>query len=150
MYPRAVAPDAEHPWIDDSEKPLYVVTYPRDRTDEDVRQGHRAIRSVYEKTSVPVAWVVDASAVRSAPATQRRIVAEHERSVRRYAERWCAGLAVVIPNALVRGFFTAVTWLAPLSFPHRLFETRPAAMAWARRQLDAADRRDRQSRDRTG
>lgn len=139
---------ADHPWIDDSDAPLYVVTYPGNRTDEEVRQGHLAIRRVYEKTAVPVAWVVDASAVRSAPATQRRIVAEHERSVKRHAERWCAGLAVVIPNALVRGFFTAVTWLSPLSYPHRMFDTREAAEAWARDQLAAFTRSGSAVRDR--
>lgn len=140
---------AEHPWIDDSRAPLYVVTYPRDRTDEEVREGHLGIRRIYERTSVPVAWVVDASAVRSAPATQRRIVAEHERRVRPMALRWCAGLAVVIPNSLVRGFFTAVTWLAPLEYPHRIVETREEALAWARRQLDRMERNGG-VRDRTG
>ena len=145
-----MAPDSDHPWIDDSEKPLYVVTYPRERTDEDVRLGHRGIRSIYERTTVPVAWVVDASAVRSAPATQRRIVSEHERSVRAHAIQWCAGLAVVIPNSLVRGFFTAVTWLAPLSYPHQLFETRDEAMAWAREQLRRAEERENRLRGRTG
>jgi hypothetical protein len=112
------------------------VRYPAVRTDEEVFEAHAAIRALYESTLRPVAWVVDASEVRDAPATQRRIVAEHEQRVRPLAERWCAGLAVVLPNALVRGFFTAVTWFAPLSYPHRTFETVDEATIWARGQLE--------------
>lgn len=124
-----------HPWIDAGEAPLYVVHYPRVRSDEEVRAAHDGIRSLYESTRVKVAWVVDASDVRDAPATQRRIVAEHEQRVRPLAERWCAGLAVVLPNPIVRGFFTAVTWFAPLTYPHTIVETREDALRWARGRL---------------
>lgn len=130
-----------HPWIDASDAPLYVVHYPTVRSDQDVYDAHVAIRTIYENTRGPIAWVVDASDVRDAPATQRRIVAEHEANVRPIAERRCVGLAVVIPNAIVRGFFTAVTWVSPLSYPHKIFEKRSSAIAWARGQLAAAQGR---------
>lgn len=124
-----------HPWIDPREAPLYIVRYPRERTERDVKEAHDGIRAIYEGTRVCVAWVVDASEVRDAPATQRRIVAEHEQRVRPHAERWCAGLAVVLPNPLARGFFTAVTWFAPLTYPHTIVETREEALQWARARL---------------
>jgi hypothetical protein len=126
-----------HPWIDASEAPLYVIHYPAARSDDEVVAAHAAIRAIYESSDRRVGWVVDASDVRDAPATQRKIVAEHEARVRLLAERRCAGLAVVLPNAIVRGFFTAVTWISPLAYPHRIFQNRQAASAWVREQLAA-------------
>ena len=114
-----------------------MVRYPAVRTDDEVRDAHATVRAIYEHTRQRVAWVVDASEVRDAPATQRKIVSEHEQQVKPLAERWCAGLALVLPNPLVRGFFTAVTWIVPLSYPHRVFADAPSALVWARAQLEA-------------
>ncbi|MEM9067767.1 MAG: hypothetical protein AAGE52_04650 [Myxococcota bacterium] len=105
------------------------------RTTDEVREAHAAIREVYLSTDRVIAWVVDATAVGRATAVERRIVSEHEKSVAPLARRWCAGLAVVIPNELVRGFFTAITWLAPLRYPHKVFSNRLEATAWAENQL---------------
>lgn len=135
-----MAPKATHPWLDDRRAPLYVVTYPVERTDPDVRAAHADIERIYRETNEPVAWVVDASNVSSAPATQRKIVAEHEERVRPFARRRAAGLALVITNAFVRGIFTAVTWMTPLKYPHKIFGDRESAIAWARDQLREAQR----------
>ncbi|MFW5875184.1 MAG: hypothetical protein ACOCXM_00475 [Myxococcota bacterium] len=128
-------PHSTHAWIDDREAPVYVVTYPDERSDDQVREAHAAIERIYRETDEPVAWVVDASRMRWSPATQRRIVAEHEKRVRPFAERWASGLALVITNDFVRGLFTAVTWMAPLKYPYKMFADRTSAIGWARAQL---------------
>ena len=125
----------EHPWISDAEAPLYVLTYPRERTEDDVVASHDAVAAIYQRATGPVAWVVDASAVVGATPRERQIVAAHEERVGDIAARRCAGLALIIPNAPVRGLLTAVRWLSPARYPQQIVATREAAFIWVRQQL---------------
>jgi hypothetical protein len=127
-----------HAWIDPSRAPLYLVTYPAVRTLEDVKNAHEAIEFVYRRAVGPVAWLVDACSVRGASAKERRIVAEHEKRVSALAQRHCVGLGLVSPSAIVRGLFTAVTWLSPLKYPFKVFDTRAEAELWLLDRLAAS------------
>jgi hypothetical protein len=127
-----------HDWLDPSRAPLYVVTYPAVRAPEDVKHAHEAIESVYRRAAGPVAWLVDARSVRGANATERQIVVEHEKRVAPFARKYCAGLGLVIPNAIVRGLFTAVTWMAPLQYPFKVVDTCAEAELWLQGRLIAA------------
>jgi hypothetical protein len=138
MARRPLLHTAEHPWISAAEAPLYVVTYPRERTEDDVVASHDAIAAIYQRTTGLLAWVVDASAVVGASPRERQIVAAHEERVGEIAAQRCAGLALVIPNAAVRGLLTAVRWLAPARYPQQIVGTREAAFVWVRQQLARA------------
>lgn len=131
-------PIGTHPWISDAEAPLYVLTYPRDRTEDEVVASHDSVAAIYQRTTGPLAWVVDASAVVGASPRERQIVAAHEERVADAASQRCAGVALVIPNAAVRGLLTAVRWLAPARYPQQIVATREAAIDWVRQQLSQA------------
>lgn len=84
---------------------------------------------------MPVAWVVDLSAIREASASQRKIFAEHLARFEAHDIAYNCGSALVVPSAVLRGLVTAVFWVKPPKFPNQLFEKREDALAWATRQL---------------
>jgi hypothetical protein len=126
---------ASHPWIDASRAPLYVVTYPEAPSDREVLEGHQAIEEIYRRADSPLAWVVDARRVNKATPVQRRMVAEHEERTRALAEKFNAGLALVITSRLVRGMVTAVYWMSPPVYPYKIFDDMDRAQQWALQQL---------------
>jgi hypothetical protein len=129
---------ATHRWVDGSRAPLYVLTYPRERELSDMLAAHDTVEDVYRRTQGPIGWIVDATLVSGATAKERQIVVAHERRTGDAAAARCAGLALVIPNALVRGFYTAIRWVEPARYPCESFSTFEGAEAWVRAQLTAA------------
>jgi hypothetical protein len=81
------------------------------------------------------AIVVDASRSGVIDSAQRKLQAEwmlqHERELRLF----CAGIAFVITNPLVRGALTAITWLSPLPMPSIVVDRRESAISWCRQRL---------------
>ncbi len=132
-------PEIAHPWVDESEAPLYVLGYPPKATDEEVAVRHQEIATWYKKVNHPIAWVVDCANVIKAPATQRKIIAEHEKSIRPYSERFNVGVALVVGNSMVTGLLTAIYWLAPPPYAYKIFSEFELAKAWARERLVETD-----------
>jgi hypothetical protein len=130
-----LAEEKSHSWLDTSRAPLYVLTYPTDRDLEHVVAAHRAVEAIYRSARGPVAWLVDARLVTGATATERQAVASHEARVSELAQRYCVGLALVSPNMLVRGLFTAVTWISPLRYTFQTFGAMDEAERWLRGRL---------------
>ena len=127
-----------HRWVDGSRAPLYVLTYPRERQLADMLASHDVVEDLYRRTQGPIGWIVDASKVTSATPKERQIVVAHERRVSETAALRCAGLALVIPNALVRGFYTAIRWVEPARCPCETFSGFDEAEMWVRAQLASA------------
>lgn len=127
-----------HPWVDRSRAPLYVVTYPKERTELDLLKAHEAIAAVYQGGQGPLAWIVDATQVSGGTPKERSIVAAHEKRVADLAQRRCVGLGIVIPNALARGLYTAIRWIAPARYPCELFASYDEAERWVRQRLSEA------------
>lgn len=100
----------------------------------DITERQRFIESALHDRR-RVAIVFDASRSGERSATQRlewaRWIERHHRTISRFV----AGCAFVVPNPLVRGIVTAVSWLRPLPCPHTLVEVRQEAMLCARRWL---------------
>jgi hypothetical protein len=82
------------------------------------------------------ALVYDARLALPAPASQRRLQAEWMKLNEAAIRRGTAGLAFVIPSALVRGVLTAILWLQPLACPHVVTSSFDEGMRWARKQLE--------------
>ncbi|HMJ13916.1 MAG TPA: hypothetical protein VK524_21005 [Polyangiaceae bacterium] len=78
----------------------------------------------------PAIWIVDLSKIKSAPATQRRMFAEHEARVSASARKVIRGSAFVAPSAWLRGLLTAVYWLKPPVYPHAIVSTVAEARKW--------------------
>jgi hypothetical protein len=117
------------------------VTFPAQAEDDELVAFTLAIRTIYRTTNHEVTWILDCSRVRKVSAKQRGILAKHEEDIKPFARRYNAGLAFVIASPLVRGMITAVTWLAPLVYPHDIFADMPSAEAWCRGQLARAQAR---------
>ena len=125
---------ANHPWIDETRAPLYVVA-PPDCSDAEVNLLFRACDTIYADLTHDVAWVIDSTDARNVSAKMRRIVADHLRRNRLVMMTYVAGIAIVVPNAVMRGVFTAITWLVPLEFPHEVVQTRAQGLHWAEQAL---------------
>lgn len=90
---------------------------------------------VYRQTTGGLAWVIDASSVVGASALERKAVAAYERRTAEVARLRCRGLAVVIPNDVVRRLFTTIRWLAAPGYAEQVFSARDEAERWARARL---------------
>ncbi len=130
--------DIEHPWISNELKPLYRWTFPSEATDEDLAACIRAREDWVRRARYPFAWIIDLSNVSSAPATQRKTLAEHLKSCETFSARWNAGSALVVPSAWLRGLTTAVFWVSPPKYPTELFSNVTEAERWANKQLAQA------------
>ncbi len=84
------------------------------------------------------AVVVDASRSGVIDSAQRKLQAEWMQQHDRELRLFCAGVAFVITNPLVRGALTAITWLSPLPMPSTVVDRRDAALAWCRERLSAS------------
>lgn len=128
----------QHAWVDTSQAPLYVMTYPNQRSLQDVVDAHHVAEDIYQRTQGPIAWIVDATSVTGASAKERHVVAEYEKRIGGLAEARCVGVGLIIPNALVRGVYTAIRWMVPARYPFELVASYPQAEEWVRARLRAA------------
>jgi hypothetical protein len=127
-----------HPWIDLSNAPLFVLTYPHERSLGEVIAAHDAAEAVYRTTTGPLAWIVDGSQISSATAKERQVVVAYETRIADIAQSRCVGLGVVMNHAAVRGLYTAIRWIAPARYPQETFATYAGAERWVRAQLTTA------------
>ena len=81
------------------------------------------------------AIVLDASTAGVPTPSQRRMQTDQMRTDYERIKRQCVGGAFVIPSQLVRGGLTAMLWVQPLPFAHKVVADLPSAEAWCRAQL---------------
>ena len=128
----------DHPWIDSSRTPVYILRFPEVITDADLEACCIARERWAAKARFPVSWVSDLSNVRSVSAKQRKTMAEHLARFEPHDLAHNLGSAIVVPNAFLRGVVTAVFWLRPPKFPHQSFATPEEALRWAQSRHTAA------------
>ncbi len=133
-----IRPTISHPWVDERHAPLYVVSFPASATNEEVTAYCQAVEAWWPRVTEPVAFIVDASRVSSAEATQRQLLADHEKRNRLYTARYHAGSALVVSSQLIRGLITAVYWVAPPNYPHKVVTSRADAEKWVSARLAEA------------
>jgi hypothetical protein len=124
-----------HSWLDDSQWPLLVVTYPADPPLEDVVSVFSEVDAFYKRNSDHFAWVVDASRVQHTEAKARKATSEHEARSKDHMRQFNCGTAFIIKSTLVRGILTAIFWLAPPAYPYEIFSDLASARDWSLRQL---------------
>lgn len=76
-------------------------------------------------------------------AAERRHVASEMAAREAAIARHCAGIAIVLTGALLRGAVTAVLWLHPLKHPHAIMATRADGQALCAGWLGPRDPVDR-------
>lgn len=98
-----------------------------------LRDAEAMTKAIQERVFVrkePYTLMVDATHAGVPDAEVRRHFAEFSAKNRAHTQRYCKGEAYVMPSALVRGALTAVMWLSPFEYPHKVFATVNEARAW--------------------
>ena len=125
----------DHRWILVEGAPLYVMRFPSQTTDQELRGLIEAREHWARECRHTHAWLVDLSAVEKVPASQRRMFGEHLREMRPCDIRYNAGSGIVVGSPIVRGILTAVFWITPPEFPHSVHKYVDDARDWCRAQL---------------
>lgn len=123
-----------HPWVE-SRGQLFVVRFPAKPTCDEIEGFGAATHTFYENNQRPFSWVVDATAVAIQGALQRKTLAEVLEKDRAFLKRYCKGMAIIVPNALLRGAGQAILWLAPPGYAYRFFAAERSAFDWAEARL---------------
>ena len=138
-----------HAWIDPSDGPVYLLTYPRHHPEgsrEYVRyvahqQSLYALLAEWTKgRTSPYAFVVDLSKVQSSAMNRQRAI-QYLEHIKKRGSPQLACRAFVTPHEAVRGVMTAVFWQSPPNYPHQFFETVREARAWAEQRTASWDPR---------
>ncbi|MEM1417860.1 MAG: hypothetical protein AAGH15_23385, partial [Myxococcota bacterium] len=83
----------------------------------------------------PFAWVVDIHLAVRATSVHRRLFAEHDRRTVALDREHCAGVGLVVKNAVMRGMVTAVHWMQPPVYPYVVTNGRAEALEFCRTSL---------------
>ncbi len=127
-----------HPWVDQIDHQFYLWRVPPEPTTRDLEHALGAIQSWIQDLDEPYGWVTDPRNLRIVTvASQRKIIVEHLHAVESYSSRYCAGMATVVTNPMVRGIGTAIAWLYDYPFPVTYAATLDEAVGWVRVRLDA-------------
>lgn len=122
--------------VDEARAPVYVVTFSGAVTDAEFDRYLDEL-SVLTERGGQRALVYDARLASPARASQRRKQAEWMKRFDGAIRRSTAGIAFVIPSALVRGSLTAILWLQPLACQHLVTANLEHALGWARERLSS-------------
>lgn len=124
-----------HPFIDATRAPIYVMEFGESTTDEELKACCDAREAWAKRARYKVAWVVDLSRILEVTAKQRRIFADHLARFEPHDIAFNQGSALIVPNTFLRGVVTAIFWLKPPRFPNQTFANRTEAFAWAESRL---------------
>jgi hypothetical protein len=117
--------------------PLVIVTFRDSPTDAALERMFQVYEECYRRAE-PFHIINDGIRVRSAPAPrQRQLIAARAREHEPMSRAWVIGSVTVVPNALLRGIVTAITWLAPPVYPLSVRATMEEALDIAFERLTA-------------
>lgn len=121
--------------VDSSRWPLLCVRLPESVTDDEVQDYLDQLRTFRERREA-YALIIEASASRGFSARQRKMQADYIQSGMHLSRVHLRAFAFVADSSFQRGMLTAILWLNPPEWPHRIFRTTGEAIAWASTLLD--------------
>lgn len=129
---------SEGSFIDSSSWPICTVRF-RDRkwTDEDVEVFLSELKATYDSGELH-GMVVDARIHHLMNAAQRQRLVEYMKDYRPQAEALMKVMAVVVTSAMVRGAYTAVTWVYKPFWDIKLVKTPAEAVDYVVTRLEEA------------
>lgn len=122
--------------VDRSRWPIVRVRLPPVATDEEVQHYLDELAELRARRE-PYALVVIADESRGFSAKQRQMQADYIASGMDLSRRYLRGFAFVAASAMQRGMLTAIFWLRPPEWPHRVFRSVEEASVWARMLVEA-------------
>jgi hypothetical protein len=123
--------------IDESAFPIVVATF-RGHVTAEVLARYFARLDAWCSSGRSYAAVLDIARTSVPTAAERQHVGKEMAARDAAIARYCAGTAVVLTSALLRGAVTAVLWLHPLKHPHAIVATRADGRALCAGWIDAA------------
>jgi hypothetical protein len=128
-------PLVDHPWVDCSHYPVFLLKYPSSAPDCVVEDCFKKMELFYATNTRHFGWIQDLNDLSWAPGNQRRIVAEHIKRTEEHLSDYCAGIAYFCTKTAPRGFLTAVYWLQPPPHPYVVYASMDDCWNWIRQQL---------------
>jgi hypothetical protein len=126
------------PTFDTAYFPLVISTLPPVVTEETLAALMDGQREVFARRE-RFAHLGDLRALSGLPnARIRQRLAQWTKEIERDSARYNVGSALVVPNALVRGGLTALSWLHQPPSPQYVGATVPECYAWCIAKLEAA------------
>lgn len=125
----------DHPWIDESMAPLYIMRTPARMEDAELEGLLKSQIQPIIRTDHPYAFVLIAENLLFFPAKQRAMWAEAEATLSPFEKKWNAGQAFVVQSAFQRGGLKAVQWLSPPVYPYLVTASVDEAIAWGKEKL---------------
>ena len=117
--------------VDSSRWPIVRVRLPPVATDDEVQRYLDELGELRARRE-PYALVMIADESRGFNAKQRQMQADYIASGMDLSRKYLKAFAFVAESAMQRGMLTAVFWLRPPEWPHRVFRTVEEASVWAR------------------
>lgn len=125
----------DHPWIDSSKAPLYILYPPSVIANADLIDYLRLQEEFIVNRPHHYVWVCDVGHLFSFDAHQRALVAACDNTLKPYERIYNLGQAWVLESAMARGVLAALYWMSPPVYPTTVVATRAAGIAWAERKL---------------
>jgi len=121
--------------LDLSRWPLvHLASKPR-TNDEDIARFLKNLEVVLRSRHGPFAVVHDFRGTKELSAKQRRSISDHlKQNTETYRLR-CVGYAFVFDDPALRGALTAIFWMTPPPYQHRIFPDVRSADAWVTSRL---------------
>lgn len=126
-----------HIQVDETRRPLLVVTFTGVATDEEFNAYLDAQTRVVRRRQLTVTLIDAMNAGQLLP-SHRKQQAEWQRQHTDILKEYSLGTAFAISSPIVRGFLTAILWVQPLPHPHHITASRADAECWALARLHAA------------
>lgn len=120
----------DHPWIDGSLAPIWVTHLPASGSDEELGAFLDQREAWIKAATARYGWIVDMTHLLKATPSQRRMFADHLGRVRDAQREHCFGVAVITPQAWMRGVLTAITWFQSLPYEVKTFGSHEDGLAW--------------------
>lgn len=115
--------------VDDSQAPLYRITFGSTVADEDILGLFASFREVWA-LGRRVVMLVQTPA-KGLTAHQRKLVVSGMKAELHDYSRWVFGCAMVIDSSFSRGTYTALSWMLAPPFEQKVFATLEQAESWA-------------------
>src|SRR4051812_34457027 len=97
--------------------PLVLVKAPESIDEAGVRDLFDRYDQLY-RSRTRYATVIDSTPTRELPSPKlRSMLGDLAKASAADAKRWCVGTAMVVTSPVIRGLFTAVSWVAPNPTP---------------------------------
>ncbi len=124
--------------VDAGAWPILVVTLPSAVTDDELRSYLEQL-GAHRGRGQDYAIIVDANLSRGFSAKQRQMQADYIAAGLELTKRHLKAFAFVARSPMQRGMLTAVFWLGPPAWPHRVFSTLDEAKHWCSTMLAQAN-----------